>query len=131
MTTGAFPFLFGLEAAAGIVLDGAGVGGIFCLFDCLVEDPGSEFVVALGLLVSFDPAAFRLRVEGVVVGGGSAMLLVGEEAFAEAGAVGAGKPGERVAWATWRAEDLVILGDMSVNVTMDLRMEYQRRIEFI
>lgn len=58
-------------------------------------------------------AAFRLRVVGAVVEEGSAVSIA-EEAF-ECEVVAAGTPDGREAWATWRAVDRVILGDMSVN----------------
>lgn len=64
--------------------------------------------MALGLLLSLGTAAaFRLRVDGAVVEDGSGRSTgVG---LALKGLVVAGWPDDREAWATWRAEDLVIL----------------------
>lgn len=116
MAAGAFPFRFDRERAGEFVEGGSATVGIFCLLDCRVEDPDSEdaevMLVLLGLLSSL-AAAFRFRLVGVVMGGNSAPS-VEEVTFVEA--VGAGTPDERDAWATWRADDLVILGDMSVNL---------------
>lgn len=73
-------------------------------------------VAAPGLLLSLGTAAaFRLRVVGAVVVGGSAVSIA-EEAFECEVAAAAGTPDGREAWATWRAVDRVILGDMSVNL---------------
>jgi hypothetical protein len=113
MAAGALPFLFDRERV-GEGAEGGATVGIFCLLDCRVEDPDSEeveVVVLLGLLSSLGKAAFRFRLVGVVVEGGSAPSLE-EVAFGKA--AGADAPDERDAWATWRADDLVILADMSM-----------------
>lgn len=123
MAAGAFPFLLGRVRACDSVLSGAAGVGIFCLLDWRVEGVESDAAaVALGLLLSLGTAAaFRLRVVGAVVEDGSAVSIAVAVAFEEevvvvvADPVAAGTPDDREAWATWRAEDLVILGDMSVN----------------
>lgn len=123
MAAGAFPFLLSRGRDCDSVFSGGAAAGIFCLLDWRVEVAGSEAVpVALGLLVSLGTAAaFRLRVDDAVVEDGSVVLTTAEVAFGRA--VVAGKPAGREAWATWRAEDLVILGDMSVNAVVQTVVE--------
>ena len=86
---------------------GAGASGIFCLLDRRPEEFVCEAVFARLLSL----AAFRFRACGV-------------DAAAEE-VVGADAGGVSEAWAAWlaawRAEDLVILGDMS-NLTSDNRV---------
>jgi len=125
MAAGALPFLFDRERV-GEGAEGGATVGIFCLLDCRVEDPDSEeveVVVLLGLLSSLGTAAFRFRLVGVVVEGGSAPSLE-EVAFGKAAEADA--PDERDAWATWRADDLVILCGPAVAVANALGEEGRR-----
>jgi hypothetical protein len=82
--------------------DGAAASGIFCLLDRRTEEVGCGSVARLFSALE----TFRFRDSDV---GGA----VGGEGSGKAAAEAGDAPGARAAWlAAWRAEDLVILGDM-------------------
>ena len=110
MTAGAFPFLVGLTGADGFD-GGAPAPGTFCLLDLRSADPDNALALGdvLSLLVLAE--AFRFLVDAVELLLSAAAEATPSDASA-AEAVEAG--GTLAAWlAACRAEDLVILEDMS------------------
>ncbi|CAG9988519.1 unnamed protein product [Clonostachys byssicola] len=87
------------------------VGGIFCLLDCRPEGPGSVLGLVWLLACSGGGGFFRFLVDdGVVL----ELFEVSVEMVPSEAVEGTGAPEGRATWlAAWRADDLVILGGMS------------------
>jgi hypothetical protein len=116
MTAGAFPFLVGLAGADGFV-EGAPTLGTFCLLDLRSVDPDNALALGDVLSLLMLAEAFRFLIDEVEL----LLSAAAEAAPSDASAPGAVEAGGGLAaWlAACRAEDLVILEDMS-----DSRRQY-------
>ncbi|CAG9936699.1 unnamed protein product [Clonostachys rosea f. rosea IK726] len=114
MVSDAFAFLWTLVDTEAPVEE-VPVGGIFCLLDCRPEGPGSELGLVWLLAWSGGGGFFRFLVDdGVVL----ELFEVSVEMVPSVVVEGTGAPEGRATWlAAWRADDLVILGGMSNEVS--------------